>query len=168
MDRDYPQMTFDLSSSFSTKQHGCRKNFCLEVPKNFWLDMLSGSKLNWGQRSSGDNLDPWEPQSQDFLDPFRYVFGMITNMYFVNTSTVGIELLLEKIRFYFRKFVILGKIVIKKREFLCHSWSSEHVTCHHCILLCFFSAHICDIPGICPSGYVCIPDTAWSGNCVGR
>ncbi len=27
MDRDYPQMTFDLSSSFSTMQHGRRKNF---------------------------------------------------------------------------------------------------------------------------------------------
>ncbi len=32
---------------------------------------------------------------------------MITNMHFVNTSTVGIELLLEKIIFYFRKFASL-------------------------------------------------------------
>ena len=26
--------------------------------------------------------------------------------------------------------------------------------------------HICDIPGICPDGFICVPDTPYSGNCV--
>ncbi|XP_063689699.1 protein jagged-1a-like [Bolinopsis microptera] len=28
------------------------------------------------------------------------------------------------------------------------------------------AGHICDIPGICPTGYTCVPDTPYSGNCV--
>ena len=51
-----------------------------------------------------------------FRSLFQHVFDRLTGRHFVNISTVGIELLLEKIRFYFRKFA--GLIAA-------HHWSEK-------------------------------------------